>query len=204
MYTKYTKPWQKQLFCVKWVVSCATVYPSPLWEQDELRRISCSAPSDNSLMSTNPPLIVDHPKLKLGRKKNDGRRHNGKNFKGNSIEEGTHPAVVANRRELAINPKPRTAARRKKILTDATLDALDRTVIINGEESHLTVADLIVQQRAIEAMQPNDFNDTAHKATTMLWDRAEGRPVGRQEVSGPEGGPIETVDTHVVLAKLFS
>ena len=84
---------------------------------------------------------------------------------------------------------------------EITKDILHRQVTVNGEET--VVAEQIIWQRAMEAMQENDVRGLAIAASEFLFDRAEGKPTARQEVSGPDGGPIEVVQEHRVLAKLF-
>lgn len=144
--------------------------------------------------------MADPLKLVIKKPKTDGRKKNGANLRGNNV----HPNILLQRQAFALGKVKYKGGPRVKYLTTITEEVLNKTVIIDGVESQLTVGEAIVQARALEAMQPNDASDTALKSTAMLWDRTEGKAKSKVEMSGPDGGPIETVETSVVLAKLFS
>lgn len=145
-----------------------------------------------------------NPRIRIGRKQ-PGKQ--GRNLHGNSVEEGTNPAIIAQRQRFLLHVRPlaKNVGRKKNTLSTVMKEALNHTVIIDGKQSDLTVAEVIVQQRINEAMQPalTPF-DVAIKSTELIFDRTEGRPKSINEVSGPDGGPIEKVEVSAVLAKLFS
>jgi hypothetical protein len=154
------------------------------------------------------------PRIRIGRHPQKGPRKSGAHLRGNSLEEGTSPAVIAARARFRMNFVNRTAAensakskksnetRRQRDLLSKTLeDALQRRVEIDGKPTNLTVAQAIIKHRMEDAM---DSGELGLETTKFVFDRLEGKPKVVTEISGPEGGPIETVETSVVLAKLFS
>jgi hypothetical protein len=133
--------------------------------------------------------------IKLVKKKGKQGRH--------FLRENASPTVLANRTPEAM-AIVRSHRGQKRALKDITQEVLNSEVTINGEKTNLTVAEKIITQRAVEAMQENDVRGLAMVATEFLFDRAEGKAASKTELSGPEGGPIEVVQEHRVLAKLFS
>ena len=91
-------------------------------------------------------------------------------------------------------------------MTDTLRDAMSMVVEIDGKESDLTVADALIHRIVNEALEEAMpvTSDPAQKARELIFDRLEGRAVSKVEMSGPEGGPIETVSTSAILTKLFS
>jgi hypothetical protein len=154
-----------------------------------------------------------NPKIRLGKRNINYKPR--KHFMGNSVEEGTHPNVLRTRenfRKYRLSLRkpdgslaaPAGSGRKKNVLGNVMREALSHTVTVNGKRSDMTVAEVIVQQRLNEAMRSAHESDVALAATELVFDRTEGKPKGITEVSGPDGGPIEKVETNVVLAKLFS
>jgi hypothetical protein len=146
--------------------------------------------------------------LKIARRKQQGPNKSGRNLRGNSIEEGTSPEVVAHRLAVktGVFQMNRTGRPKKNVLTETLREAMDRQIEINGEVSDLTVADALIEKIVNDALGEACAvtNDPTGRARELIFDRLEGRAVSKVEMSGPEGGPIETVETSIVLQKLFS
>jgi hypothetical protein len=154
-------------------------------------------------IQANSQSLQINPEIKLGKRK-------GK-YKAPHMKRGqSHPNVLAQRERFRLQfctgRKTGTpgAGRKKHTLKILMQDALERTVLIDGKQSELTAGEVIVQQRINEAMQDANFNPVALESTQLIFDRTEGKAKSIVETSGPDGGPIEVVETSVVLAKLFS
>jgi hypothetical protein len=136
-------------------------------------------------------------------KRQDGRRNNGKNF----TSANSSPAVIENRERFRLTYVGRPGGnggggKKKNLISEAMDEALQMEVVLEGGRTGKIAAQHIAQQRVLEAMKsatPDD--DIALRATQLILERTEGKPVTRTEVSGPDGGPI--IEVSAVLTKLM-
>lgn len=137
----------------------------------------------------------------IGRRKQTGPNKSGKHMIGNSVEEGTHPAIVASRARFAIkwaHKMDPESVNRRRVFSEAIKDGLKRRAIIDGKESDMTVAQVIAEKRLTEAMgDAIHKDDVAIISTKLIIDCTEPKMP-----EAPSSGET-VVDVGLVFQKLL-